>query len=237
VLVRDRSTFDAVLWSSDDGAAWDSTRLPGLSLRGYLSEYDAWAATGAEMVLVNYYPPCLAANGCTGGETAHCWTSANGTEWRETDIPGSLFPDRNDEPNEHFAATECNGSLVITGAWRSAYLTNPPNAAYKVRIWNDRSLPPRETGLPVVGQDGVFSEYYPSIVEFNGNLTVALLNANYADPHTEVWALQADGTWHCCSDRCPAEKPSTMNSPYHTLVTANGSLLSISSAGIWRVKR
>jgi hypothetical protein len=236
VLVRDAATSDAVLWSSDDGATWDSTRIPGLSLHGYRSAYDAWAAVGDSIVLVNYYPPCLPADGCASGE-AHCWTSANGSEWLKADLAGSLFPDRYDEPNEHFAATDYHGALVIAGAWRTAYLTDPPNAAYKLRIWNDPALPPREIGMPVVGQDGVFSEYYPSIVTFNGHLTVALLNANYTDPHTEVWTLQADETWHCCSDRCPAEKPSNISSPYHTLVIANGSLLSISTAGIWRVKR
>lgn len=236
VFVRDASTSEAVLFSSADGSRWDSTRISGLSIAGFTPEHEVLTVFKGKMLLVNYYPPCLQ-EGCESLNMPYCWSSSDGETWEPCTLLGALFPDRFDEPNRHFDAVESNGSLVIAGGWRTAYLTSPPNASYQVRIWDDFGGRAKETAMPVLGDPDIFTEYYPELVDHNGTLFVELYSKKLSGSRFELWALGKNGQWQCCSNECPATLNAKNDLPYHPLVAAFGSIISVTPAGIWKIKR
>jgi hypothetical protein len=235
--VLDRTAVDnrAIIWSSDSGTSWDSSTVALLSGKGYSADYEVWSTLNQKIVLVNYYPLCLRSGSC-GPEPATCWTTADGTAWQTASLPNSLFPDRNDEPNRFFIGTESNGGLWVGGAWRTAYLVNPPGASYMFRIWSDAGAVPVELPFPRTGSASTFTEYYPAIAHTANRQFVSLAVPSDTTGVTELWTLQNDSTWYRCSDRCPVDTKD-IHSDYHALQYVHETLFSISNAGVWRVKR
>lgn len=236
VLDRGDTAGTTTLWSSDSGIIWESRTISLLSGKGYAADYDVLSTMGEQIVLVNYYPLCLGRGNCGTTEPLTSWTTSDGNVWQTASLPGSLFPDRNDEPNRYFIACESGGRLMIGGAWRTAYLINPPGASYRFRVWNATTAAPVEIPFPITGLQTTFTEYYPLTAEVNGKQFLSIAASYEKVTNTELWVLQKDTTWYRCSGNCFVDT-TDIKPDYHTLVAFHQKLLSISNAGVWRVKQ
>jgi hypothetical protein len=240
ILDRNLSFRCATLWSSGDGLVWDAKQIDSLPNNGYKDDYEVWCTYGNRIVIVNYFPDCLA-DGCVSG-FSNSWSSDDGINWSSYSLPGSLFPDRKDNPNKNYVACELNGNLYIGGAWRPLYLISPVSDAYYFNVWNQpQSNPVRKVLFPSPKDQSMIGAYNPQIVVYKGELYMSAQvnmesSINVTSNTKYLWKLMQDDKWVLCSDTLPVVNSSAMKSNYHTLCSFNDHLYSISNSGVWRVK-
>lgn len=222
-----RNGTKPLIWFSDNGLVWSSQIIDSIPGDFYSTEYEVWSVWGDRLVLVNYYPLCLADNSCND-QIVTSWESFTGFDWHTLNLNKSVFPDRYDKPNANFNACELNGNLMIGGGWRALGLKNPAWTAYSFRIWKTSSDEPVQLNYPVpVDTNASFNKLTAEAVVMKGRLYLSSsVDTNY------MWVLMEKDRWVRCSDTFAGSRFGDITCLLH-----NGTLFSISNAGVWSISK